>query len=407
MFFKKIGKNLKTHWLMIVVVILAIIGGFLAGLLGMVVVKDYFPGNMATPAEVNELSSNLGDLLSKFNQLSATDKDRPLELVIRRSSADNSRSILATTISVGGFWDGVNRGIYDFYLAGKDNGGRFYNPADAAGRAIVLTSDGWLLTSAKALAGYKIGSYIFVSYEKKIYSPEKAVLDPLSDLALVKIKADNLPLPTLADKTPAVGDLIFSLDGERIMWFSNLLSLSDRISTDPAESTEIFSRVYRAKDDLKNLPLGSGVVSQAGAIIGIIGLDGKGNQAIIPFTYWANQISKVFKNNNFDRIKMGVKYLDLSYATLSESELKTLGLTQSFNKGVMVLDAARDSAAYKAGLRTADIIFKVNDQDINGTNNLTSVIQNLDVGDAVELKIWRAGKEMTINFVVEGLVKKK
>jgi serine protease Do len=69
-------------------------------------------------------------------------------------------------------------------------------------------------------------------------------------------------------------------------------------------------------------------------------------------------------------------------------------------KGVLVTEVVKDSAAEKAGLKAGDIILEVDNQKINGTNDLVTALSKKNEGQVV-LKILRNRDEKTVNVTIE------
>jgi len=69
-------------------------------------------------------------------------------------------------------------------------------------------------------------------------------------------------------------------------------------------------------------------------------------------------------------------------------------------EGAYVSAVVQGSPAEKAGLKRGDIILQINDEEVTGTNTLSKIINNLEVGDKITLKIDRDGKEITVTAVL-------
>ena len=61
----------------------------------------------------------------------------------------------------------------------------------------------------------------------------------------------------------------------------------------------------------------------------------------------------------------------------------------------------KDSAAEKAGLQEFDIILEAGNEKINEKNPLANIIQNFEIGDTIDFKILRKGKEIVLKVKLE------
>jgi serine protease Do len=69
-------------------------------------------------------------------------------------------------------------------------------------------------------------------------------------------------------------------------------------------------------------------------------------------------------------------------------------------EGTLVSQVADDTPAARAGLKVGDFIVAVNGKNIKNTNELRNIVAHLDPTKAYPLKVWRGGKEITVNVTL-------
>ena len=72
--------------------------------------------------------------------------------------------------------------------------------------------------------------------------------------------------------------------------------------------------------------------------------------------------------------------------------------------GCYVLSVTKGSNAEKAGFKTGDLITKVNSEEVSNSNDVEKVLNDFNVGDEVEFTVYRSGKSVKLNLVLEEYV---
>ncbi|MBD5027361.1 serine protease HtrA, partial [Xanthomonas citri pv. citri] len=105
---------------------------------------------------------------------------------------------------------------------------------------------------------------------------------------------------------------------------------------------------------------------------------------------------ELLSKGQIERPYIGVSMLDLEQVPQNYQE-GTLGLFGSqLNKGVYIREVASGSPAEKAGLKAEDIIIGLKGKEIDTGSELRNILyKDAKIGDTVEVKILRNGKEMT------------
>jgi serine protease Do len=97
-------------------------------------------------------------------------------------------------------------------------------------------------------------------------------------------------------------------------------------------------------------------------------------------------------------------YLGVSLRDLDATEttrLRTHASGQTLpDGGAMIVTVDRDAPAWSAGLRPRDIVLEVNGQSVSDVEVLRRKLRICGTGDALTLRVWRAGHEMTVSVVL-------
>lgn len=141
----------------------------------------------------------------------------------------------------------------------------------------------------------------------------------------------------------------------------------------------------------------------SGNVIGIISLkivedSVEGMGFAIPIEDALSYASKIEKGEKIVRPYIGISMLDLS----DEYNLWRYRITlpEGVDEGVAVLEVAENSPAEKAGFKKGDIIVKLNDEDINSIAEFRYELYKHEVGDKIELTIYRDGKKQKLSVTL-------
>jgi S1-C subfamily serine protease len=262
-----------------------------------------------------------------------------------------------------------------------------------SGSAVVYQADGVLITNAHVVDGAAQVTVTFPDGERR--DAEVVGVDAASDLAVLQVDADDLPVPVWADAdaTPSVGDPVvaigspFGLDGSVT---SGIVSALGRTVT-PAQGVALVDLI---QTDAAINPGNSGgaLVDAAGRILGIntaIASSAGGSQGVgfaIPATTATSVAEQLFTDGVVRRAELGIagQTVDADTATL-------YGLPVT--AGAVVVDVRPDSPADRAGLQQGDIITSIDDEPVGSVAELVGRIQQRRPGDEVTLQVARPGTD--------------
>jgi len=246
------------------------------------------------------------------------------------------------------------------------------------GQGVVLTADGWIVTSAKALSIEK-DNYRAVGYQQKEYSFKSSVVDSAYGLAFAKVEGVNLPVASLGSLADVSVGQTAVLVGPRTA--SYVVRVVDITYPTATAATAVTSSDRGGKriiiDQVLTVDNEGGVlVSLRGDVIGIV-IDG----TVIPIDYIKPVLSSIFEAKPIQRPLLSLDYIDLAHID---------GFGSLGDRGALIVGApVKTSPAFNL-VRDGDLITKVNDIELNTNNGLADIINTYRSGQSIELLIKRA-----------------
>ena len=265
----------------------------------------------------------------------------------------------------------------------------------AAGSGWIIREDGYIVTNNHVVED---ASTVLVTLDDGRSLEAVAVFtDPLTDLAVIKIAASDLPAVDIGNSSELrVGDPVVAIGNSLGMGISATAGIASAVGVSLA-SSEGQTLLELVQTDAAINPGNSGgpLVNAAGQVICInsikiaqIGVEGMGyaisiNQAL-------PVIQELIANGRIARAWLGV-----GSATVTPSVSARYGL--AVDSGVYITEVVAGSPAENAGLQPGDIIVALGGSEITNTNDFTRAITSRAVGDEVEVVFYRGeAKESSI-----------
>ncbi|MFQ5823808.1 MAG: DegQ family serine endoprotease [bacterium] len=262
------------------------------------------------------------------------------------------------------------------------------------GSGVIVEPNGYILTNYHVI---KEADEINVVIDKKEYDAKVIGQDPATDVAVIKINKNSLPVANLGDSDKLeVGEWVLAIGNPFDISLEHTVTAG--IISAKGRSNLNLSGELRYQDfiqtDAAINPGNSGgaLINLRGELIGlntaIIPGNTGGNLGIgfaIPINMAKRVMDELIAHGKVIRGYLGV-YIGTPDAELSEA----LGLKD--NKGAVIVEVQENTPADKAGLRKYDVIIEVNGQKIQDDQHLTNLIASYSPGEKVNLKIVRDGK---------------
>lgn len=261
----------------------------------------------------------------------------------------------------------------------------------ATGSGVIVRPDGYILTNNHVVKG---ADRVTVQLPDGREFKGKVMLDPLTDLALVKIEATGLQAATLGDSDNVrVGQWVTAIGNPFGLKSTVTVGVVSAIRKEVGEAP-IASPVIQTDASINPGNSGGPLVDLDGKVVGInfMIVSQSGGNVGVGFAVTSNTarfvMDRLIKHSKVVRGYLGINLKDLTPA-LSEA----LGA----KKGAIVDSVYKDSPAEKAGLQVKDVIVKVDGKPIENGADLRASIQETAPDTAVKLVVIRDKKEKTVS----------
>jgi S1-C subfamily serine protease len=267
-----------------------------------------------------------------------------------------------------------------------------------AGSAVVLTPDGFLLTSAHVVAGRaRVGRATFVDGREVGFRVVGA--DPLSDLALLRADADDLTPALLGDAARLrVGQLVVAIgnpNGFAGSVTAGVISALGRSLPARSGSTlRMIDNVIQTDAALNPGNSGGALVDSFGRVVGInTAVAGVGLGLAVPINDATRKvIGALMTDGRVRRAYLGVAGGPRPLPSKARRE-------RGQETGVEVIEITPGSPAERAGLRPEDLIVELAGSRVHGVDDLQRLMVADLIGAPVDVDVLRGGEPVRLQLV--------
>lgn len=272
------------------------------------------------------------------------------------------------------------------------------------GTGFIVSSDGIILTNKHVVFDGSAEYTVYTNAGKK-YPAKVLALDPVQDLAIIKIEGENdtdFPTVKLGNSDEIqLGQSVIAI-GNALGEFRNTVSagvvsgLSRTVSASGGGSSEVLEDVIQIDAAINPGNSGGPLINLSGEVIGINTAMVQEAQSIgfaIPINKAKRDIAQVVSSGKISYPFLGVHYILISEAVKEKYKLSadSGAYVQKGDSGEAAV--VKDSAAEKAGIKEGDIITEINGEKITSENSLAKIISKYSPGDKIKIKYLRDGKE--------------
>ena len=266
------------------------------------------------------------------------------------------------------------------------------------GSGVIVTKNGYILTNNHVVDG--ANDLKVTLTDGRVFTAKVIGRDPKSDIAVIKIPADNLPIVTLADSDKVqVGDVVLAIGnpfgvGQTVT--SGIVSATDRGNMG-IEDYENFIQTDAAINPGNS---GGALVDINGRLIGIntaIMSRSGGSQGVgfaIPSDLARTEMASLVKDGHITRGYLGVMIQNITPTLADQFKLKD-------TKGALVGDVVPDGPAAKAGFSAGDVVLSYNGHAVTDSRHLRLEVAETLPGTSVPVEILRNGERQKLDVTVK------
>lgn len=261
-----------------------------------------------------------------------------------------------------------------------------YLPSAKVAQGLIMTSDGWVMTTLEAASLKNNEEFVIIASDKKIYEIDK-VISALPEVTFVHIaKGNNFPIQGLiSTATLTAGDSVIAAE-----WQGALeQGLVNHQTIMPLSSETILSKLAVSDINLAD----NFLFNTNGQIIGFTRAGQSFGIEVVN-----NILTKLLLKNNLDFSRLGVTYINTGYLPVETTQGALLMSTEQSPAVIAGSPAAR------AGLRSGDIITIFDNTAIDKTIDLATLLTTYNPGATVPITILRDKETQRLTLTLDKLV---
>lgn len=270
--------------------------------------------------------------------------------------------------------------------------------SQGAGSGVIISKDGYIVTNNHVVSGatsLKVTTTDGTEYDASVVGN-----DSQTDLAVIKVDANNLQAATLGDSdilqvgdpAIAIGNPLGELGGTVT---TGIISATDRQITIDDETMTLLQTDAAINPGNS----GGGLFNADGNLIGIVnakesstGIEGLG--FAIPITPAQDIITELMQNGSVtSRPALNVSLYD--YTSNNQ------GQYSKYEDGCYIVQIVKNGAADKAGLKQNDRILSFDGEQIQSTSDVKNVIKKHKIGDTIKMVVERDSKKITVEITLQ------
>jgi S1-C subfamily serine protease len=272
---------------------------------------------------------------------------------------------------------------------------------EGEGSGVVYAADGTVVTNAHVVDGADAVQVAFVDGER--VDAEVEASDPRSDLAVLRVERDDLPVPSFAAELPAVGELAVAMGNP--LGFENTVTagiISGLHRAIPGSAARTPALVDLVQTDAAISPGNSGgaLIDAGGEVVGI-------NVAYIPpgetgavsigFAIPSPTVVDVVEQL-LDTGEVRYPFLGITPQAITPEIAERLDL--GTEEGVIVQEVVGGGPADDAGIEPGDVIVSLGGEPVRTVEEFLADLRGFDPGDDVPVEVLRDGDRRSVDVTL-------
>ena len=266
-------------------------------------------------------------------------------------------------------------------------------PQQGLGSGVIIRPDGLILTNNHVIED---ASKIQVTLSNgKTYKGKVIGADPISDVALVKIDAKNLPCLELGDSSKLkVGQWVVAIGNPYGLDHTVTVGVVSALERNINVGNKTMHGVIQTDAAINPGNSGGPLITLDGKVIGIntmIYQNAQGLGFAVSSDTCQKVINSILKNGKVEWPFLGVEVTTMTSEIANQLDMK-------YTPGVLVTKVMQGSAADKAGIKQGDIITSIDGREVKTSDQLINIIRSHNVGDHIIIEVKRKGLSQTLRL---------
>lgn len=269
------------------------------------------------------------------------------------------------------------------------------------GSGVIMNDNGYILTNKHVINN--ADQIIVALQDGRVFEALLVGSDSLTDLAVLKINAGNLPvIPTNPNRNPHVGDIVMAIGnpynlGQTVT--QGIISATGRIGLSPSGRQNFL----QTDASINQGNSGGALVNSLGELVGINTLsfdqsnDGATPEGIgfaIPTALATKVMGKLIRDGRVIRGYIGISGREVSPLHGPNSGLDRI-------QGIVVNEVTANGPAANAGMRVSDVIVNVNNKPAVSAIETMDQVAEVRPGTVIPVEIMRNGDKLTLQVTVQ------
>lgn len=290
-----------------------------------------------------------------------------------------------------------------FYQQQDPNAGEpITREASSLGSGFIISADGYVVTNNHVVTARDgqtpVDKITVILQDRKEYPATLVGRDPLSDLALLKVNAGNLPYVVFGrSEQIRVGDWVVAIGNPFGLGGTVTAGIVSALHRNIGSGQ--YDRYIQTDASINMGNSGGPLFDLQGNVVGINTaiFSPTGGNIGLGFAIPAEDARRVVDQlRSSGRVKRG--YLGVGIQPLSEDIAAGLGLPKE--RGEIVASVEPGGPASRAGIRQGDVIVRVNGQEVTTENTLSYIVANTPIGSRVPVELLRDGRRQTVQATI-------
>lgn len=270
-------------------------------------------------------------------------------------------------------------------------------PVQSEASGFIVRADGIILTNAHVVSGAQ--DVVVKLTDRREYRAKVLGMDALSDIAVLKIDARNLPVLALTTpQPPRAGEWVLAIGSP--FGFENTVTVGVISATRRSLPGSGFVPFIQTDAAINPGNSGGPLINTQGQVVGINSQIYSNSGAFqglsfaIPIDVVEDIEQQILARGEVRHAKLGVTAQDLSQTLADAFKLDKPA-------GALVADVDAGSPAERAGLKRGDVVLAINGKALSVSGELSAAVGMAQPGERIELDVWHQGARRTLHALLD------